>query len=157
MAKLRMADRWRRSRGPSGLYRSCGHLGTDQHKVAWQGSSAGWGLMLTRSIVDVATDQQLDMDGCAPAPRRPQPPGPISTVGDSHNDKQSSARACLEGEVAHAGGGQQAAQVALEGHCRDGLVVQLRELQRVDGAEHRLLQLLAATGRRRRGGGRAMR
>lgn len=34
--------------------------------------------------------------------------------------------------------------MALEGHRGDGLVVQLWELQRIDGAEHRLLQLLAA-------------
>ncbi len=69
----------------------------------------------------------------------------FAAEGSGSSNIKSAAR--LEREVADAGGGQQAAQVALEGHGWDGLIVQLRELQRIDGAEHRLLQLLAAGSR----------
>lgn len=50
----------------------------------------------------------------------------------------------LHAEVAHAGRGEQLGAVLDEGHVGDGLVVQLGELQRVDGHENRLLLLLPA-------------
>mmetsp|Transcript_16572 Transcript_16572/g.42484 ORF Transcript_16572/g.42484 Transcript_16572/m.42484 type:complete len:324 (+) Transcript_16572:421-1392(+) len=49
----------------------------------------------------------------------------------------------LEAEVLHTRGGHEAGEVVQQAHGGDALVVQLRELQRVDGREHGLQQLLA--------------